>query len=542
MPTVDGTQQSTAVTTVPSVLTAAVANAKLVVTFSRPVTGSGGNKNFTPGTAQSFIWAYGSTNPGTSASGAVAIHDEKGTFSQDFFTTSNAASGIVQWCNSGNIMCVAGIPDKATSPSSITMVMWSTSTAVQWMGVGIGAGMSDADVVIGWKSTAGATLISDRTAKGQSMPTVDASQQATAVAAVPAAAASLVAGAKLVVVYSRAITPTGSNKAFTPGTSQSFIWAYGSVNPGASASGTVQLHDQRGTFSRDFFTAPTSNNNGGSADSSGAIINLDTKTAWYIHGALLTAAWTLFPFAGIFIARYLKDALGVWWYRLHLGFMLIGTTVLSVAGILLIVLTTPPPHFDLSGWNPHRPLGLALGIDAILQSVLGFVCNAMWSPERKSIPWWDRLHWWNGRILWLAAMANVYFGLALAGASMPLIIAFFVFVGVSFAALIAGQFIFGQVHHMKKDDDYGNPGAYSMNTKMDIGQPMGSNTYNRRYDDEPSYGGGNGGYGNSNVGYTTPNSGKMYYNDNGGGGGYQNGGYSNGGGGGYGQYNSQSRY
>jgi hypothetical protein len=80
-----------------------------------------------------------------------------------------------------------------------------------------------------------------------------------------------------------------------------------------------------------------------------ALVDSDESTYRMIiqlHGIFMFAAWIIAPFIGIFIARYLKDALGVYWYRLHLGIMFGGTGLLSILGFLLVVLYGGSPHFD----------------------------------------------------------------------------------------------------------------------------------------------------------------------------------------------------
>ena len=48
----------------------------------------------------------------------------------------------------------------------------------------------------------------------------------------------------------------------------------------------------------------------------------------------------------IFIARYLKERLKKWWYRLHM-FVMVGLTGgLSLIGMLFMSLYTYPPHFE----------------------------------------------------------------------------------------------------------------------------------------------------------------------------------------------------
>eukprot|EP00842_Homolaphlyctis_polyrhiza_P000140 jgi/Hompol1/1126/HPOL_000046-RA len=161
-----------------------------------------------------------------------------------------------------------------------------------------------------------------------------------------------------------------------------------------------------------------------------------------IHGFLMFIAWTLSPAIGIFIARYLKDYLGLWWLRLHMLFMCVFTMLFTIAGITLVYLYKMPPHFQ---GDSHRSLGAAIGIGMFAQIFLGAAADAMFSPKRRAVPWWDIAHWWFGRILVLAAVVNTFNGLSLyqdLGYEMHFGIK--IAYGVSIG-LVAGIFVFAEV-------------------------------------------------------------------------------------------------
>ena len=156
-------------------------------------------------------------------------------------------------------------------------------------------------------------------------------------------------------------------------------------------------------------------------------------------------AWGLGPLFGIFIARFLKKILGVWWYRLHLGIHLIITGLLSFIGVLIVGLYKAPPHFD----SVHTKIGLAVVIIMAIQIVLGFVINALWDPNRTSIPLWDQAHWWIGRILWCLAIANIGLGLKEYDEFQPVSKAINALYWV-FIALAVGAFIWGWYYYEYK--------------------------------------------------------------------------------------------
>ena len=66
----------------------------------------------------------------------------------------------------------------------------------------------------------------------------------------------------------------------------------------------------------------------------------------FSHGILFFLAWAVAPFIGIFIARYLKDLLGVWWYKLHLYIMFGITGGLSLISLILVVLYKQQGHLQ----------------------------------------------------------------------------------------------------------------------------------------------------------------------------------------------------
>ncbi|KAJ1569633.1 hypothetical protein HK096_002467, partial [Nowakowskiella sp. JEL0078] len=366
-------------------------------------------------------------------------------------TTTSSQLTFTKWCAAGNAMCVAAIPIPASNPTSVQFTMWSVSNL--WVGIGIGSSMADADIYIGWNAqTTKAMIVSDRTSSGHSLPASDSTQQIK-VTTVPAVLNNTIpSNAKTIVSFTRALTVTSPDKSISKG-SMSYIYAYAATRPASDIStSSFGQHDSYGSMTFDFLTLSAANNQSSLISSSSGGPIFVVSNSIIIHGIIMTIAWGLCPVAGIFIARYLKDALGIWWYYSHMALMLGGATVISWAGIIFIILTSSPPHFDLS--SPHKPIGLAIGIDSVLQTALGFVCNHLWSPERRSIPWWDKVHWWNGRILAVLGLVNIYLGLNLYGAGLAFTVSFFVFIGVSLAILIAGQFFFGQVHHVKEDVEF----------------------------------------------------------------------------------------
>ncbi|KAJ1563945.1 hypothetical protein HK096_010318 [Nowakowskiella sp. JEL0078] len=278
-------------------------------------------------------------------------------------------------------------------------------------------------------------IISDRTSNNREIPGVDVAQQILISTISSGLSAIIPNNVKTQVSFTRSLVVSAPNKVIIPGT-MSYIYAYSSNHPNSdNQTSLIKKHDNYGSFSFNFLDFSKSNRYV-SADQI-----LPTKNTIVIHGVIMTLAWVVFPFLGIFVARHLKPSLGKWWYHIHVGLMFCGVTLLSLVGIIFIVIFSSPPHFSLE--SPHKPLGLMIGIDSILQTFLGFACNVLYVPDREKVPWWDILHWWNGRLLVVLSLLNYFIGLNLANVSLVFKVTFFGIVAISIGALIAGHFVFG---------------------------------------------------------------------------------------------------
>ncbi|KAH9271372.1 hypothetical protein BASA83_006463 [Batrachochytrium salamandrivorans] len=116
------------------------------------------------------------------------------------------------------------------------------------------------------------------------------------------------------------------------------------------------------------------------------------KTIVVLHGVSMFIAWGVAPLIGIFIARYLKNKLDVWWYRLHLIIMFMFCFLLTIGSTAAIVLYKSSPHFQ----GLHRLLGIVVSVAVVFQVIMGFVSNAMFTPGRDRIPVIDKIHWCMG--------------------------------------------------------------------------------------------------------------------------------------------------
>jgi hypothetical protein len=97
----------------------------------------------------------------------------------------------------------------------------------------------------------------------------------------------------------------------------------------------------------------------------------------------------------------------------------------------------------------HHIGGLVLVVVMLGQTILGVVSDKLWNPTRTTIPWWDKAHWWLGRLSGLLALAVMSFSMvAYVGyISRGIMIGFFVWEGLVIVAFVLAEIFIGQEHH-----------------------------------------------------------------------------------------------
>ncbi|KAL6048429.1 hypothetical protein QOT17_018896 [Balamuthia mandrillaris] len=300
------------------------------------------------------------------------------------------------------------------------------STNDGWVALGLSHNdkMPDSDVI--WCYFGGAACpngcVSDRYATIYGRPGQDASQDVTLLSA------SRENGRTSWHLRRQLDTgDTTGDIAITNGTSLYLLWAYG---------GSATPIGDDFSFSQHFIAAPSPSGidlfQGG--DSVG---DLDDDDEWLrkAHIILMLLAWLVLAVGGNFVARYLKPAQGVWWFRNHV--LLMGlAALLTVLGFIFIVIFVDRKevreHFSEGS---HQTLGLIILILTLIQPVIGVVADRLWFLERKKTPVVpDVLHRWLGRILLGLAMINIGLGMDLYCVSRTVInlyIAYFVVVIVA---------------------------------------------------------------------------------------------------------------
>ncbi|KAJ3320179.1 DOMON domain-containing protein frrs1L [Boothiomyces sp. JEL0866] len=385
------------------------------------------------------------------------------------------------------------------------------AAAKGWVSIMNGDDMDGTQVIVGWSNN-GKYMISDRKSVGTTLPV-----------AFPTTASKIVplqvpapSWANLAFSFSRPL----SNADIKIQSTNVYSYAYADhpVFTPTDPNTAFNIHDKHGGFGPLDFTAPkvvTPNATVPApktvAGPSTAILALPSgfsySTLITVHAYLLMFAWIVCPFIGIYIARYLKTALGIWWLRLHTLFMLIGVCICSVTGILFIFLYRPGPHFGMDGNNPHKLIGIIVTGCLFAQMILGVVSDQLFKVNRTSIPWYDQAHWWLGRLTFLAALVNMYFGISLFqnnfSSDMPSYLPYvaYVLAGLGVLAMIAGHFIHGgQDNHVAphpepvKQNDFKPPPDFDQYPSQDRypSQERRQDRYqsNERYNSSPRSPGG----------------------------------------------------
>lgn len=294
----------------------------------------------------------------------------------------------------------------------------------------------------------GKPVVSDRYSKGEVMPLIDAKQNI-----------NIISTDNGVYKFTRPLNTGDSFDKPITDSVQGMIWAWG--NAQVTSETNIPQHDQRGSFKLNLLSANSTVSFGTS---------LDYKKVVLTHGLMMAIGWAILVVAGIFVARFLKNIMGVWWYRAHVGLMMFNVVLSIIAFGLIVAVTEDGKHFK----NSHQIIGLVVFIAVILQSILGQYINLMWNPTRVGVPWHDQLHWWLGRILAVLALVNIFLGLNLYGVNSEILRALFgVWIAIIATAFAIGHWrLGGQVKHSVHDSDMNLNSKDSERPEMEISSPQ----------------------------------------------------------------------
>jgi len=142
----------------------------------------------------------------------------------------------------------------------------------------------------------------------------------------------------------------------------------------------------------------------------GTNVHCQSKHWAWAHAVVMTIAWIGCGTGALWIARFVDKRRNAWWFPTHIT-LAVSTVVLSLIGFMLI-LNFLDWEFNIDATDTHHVLGFFIIILSPIQLLMGYTAHKMWNPFRSHAPWFpDRLHWWFGRFLWLAAMWNIWIGI-----------------------------------------------------------------------------------------------------------------------------------
>ncbi|KAJ3227297.1 hypothetical protein HK099_002662 [Clydaea vesicula] len=264
---------------------------------------------------------------------------------------------------------------------------------IGWMAIGFGSGMSNAEIYVGYLE-GNTPKISHRSSTGYDLPPILPTADSTLVSA-----ESGIKNGILIITFlvPKSRPPVNGQALVLNATPAKMIYASGTDKV---VNNNFNYHDRsHAAVTAKLLDAASSYSSGkGPSETSAEVSTKEFYTN--IHGLIMYVAWFAFAPLGIFIARFGKGRFKKWWYKLHLFCMLLGTFLLSIIGIVFIWLgkdASNSPHFALSTYSAipvgaaHLIFGLFVVIISLLQSVLGFVIDKLFNPERTSIPWWDKV-------------------------------------------------------------------------------------------------------------------------------------------------------
>jgi len=267
--------------------------------------------------------------------------------------------------------------------TTISLALQAPSTGAMSVGWSPGGTMGGADAVFGWTNGDNAPNIANYTLPAHRRPTGTIDLGLEDFFGMEYNGTSTLFFTRQLNSGNFHITPAGNR-------------LIGAVFPGKALTFHRALTPLTTAIVVDFFTGTTN------ATSSLTLVN--------IHGFLMFTSWgVLLPF-GMLWARYARNWKGDIWFQVHRAVQYFGFTI-SVVGFILIFIGSP----DKYGIYFHHIFGTIIMSAGLLQ-----VLSAFFRPHKKegyqisrSRVIFEYFHWWNGRIVLLAAIYQVYSGILL---------------------------------------------------------------------------------------------------------------------------------
>ncbi|OLN88565.1 hypothetical protein CCHL11_01979 [Colletotrichum chlorophyti] len=341
------------------------------------------------------------------------------------------------------------VPRAASSSGSGNLYFQMTApSSYQWVSLGTGSTMSNSNMFLMYADGNGNVTISPRTARGHQMPQLSQNTNLELLAGSGVQNGRMTAN---VLCTNCASWSSGSMALNSASSSWIAAWKAGSAINSASASQSIQQHDEHTSFSLDLTQATiqtdsnpfvngaadggngggssnggsgsgsgngngNSNGNGGSTSGGGVVFNGGggKSTVLLAHGIIMSIAFVLlYPIGAI-----LMPLLGKW----------IGHAVWQTVAFILMWLFL----------QTHTILGTVVVALLAIQPFLGYAHHAYYKKfQTRGVI--SHVHVWYGRILMLLGIINGGLGLELASSPRSYVIAYSVVAAVVGVAWIGAS-------------------------------------------------------------------------------------------------------
>ncbi|CAD6885720.1 unnamed protein product [Tilletia controversa] len=342
-----------------------------------------------------------------------------------FGASTQAAKFGDQYCK--NTLCISAVYDDEALSVQYKAIF--TGSGVGWIGVGQGNQMVGANMMVGWPTSDGKVVLSQRTTSSYVQPTT---QLVKAQAFVPNTDASTTNSSMTVLSWTFPV------QAGFASSKTSHIWAMSTVSPNsADASATIVKHNHEGVMNMDLTKplqtnaassgsvssssaptsdpTPTTDGPSSSSDSEDALpiirdLSLRPVRLFLAHMIIMSIAWMGLVPAGILIGRYGRTLFPASWLRVHRAVQ-ISAVALTIVGFGLAYQACSDagiPHFG----KTHQRVGLAMFILCIIQSFWGQIGHMIF--RAKGIRYVNFGHMLLGSVLFFGlTLWQVRSGLAL---------------------------------------------------------------------------------------------------------------------------------
>lgn len=92
------------------------------------------------------------------------------------------------------------------------------------------------------------------------------------------------------------------------------------------------------------------------------------------------------------------------WFPLHILLALIGVGLIIAGAVFGFFLSNG--QFS----STHQLTGVVIVGILFVEIIVGIVISKLWKIDRSTIPWYNKVHWWIGRLVILLAFVNIFLG------------------------------------------------------------------------------------------------------------------------------------